>query len=192
MSRWEYDNRYFGDGWRYIWEHLLDGLDNPGRRVCVCRENRGPRVKAILLHGSRIVEVVYGQSVWWDAATHELRVEHCMKFAKRAEVVAGNKAIAVTADMQAWVQSHQALWEYLTAATWEDGSTRETSMVMIFAEDGFMKACLQDRANQRSLWVTGGSIDGLLATLESKLQNCDDSDWRASRGYQKANKPSRR
>jgi len=64
---------------------------------------------------------------------------------------------------------------------WDDGSSRIPSTILFFLEaSGEMKCCLNDRANNRSCFVTGVSIREIMGTLEFALKN-DSADWR-SRG----------
>lgn len=65
---------------------------------------------------------------------------------------------------------YPTIWEYLTIRMYESGEERKTSTLLAFVEDGVWKACLNDRDQQRSLWVTGGSHAGALAALEALLE----------------------
>lgn len=82
-----------------------------------------------------------------------------------------------------------ALVEYLTLAAWPDGSVRETATLLILGEDGMWKACINDRANERSGWLSGSTLAGLLASLEANLAE-DRMEWRKHRpgGKYKARK----
>lgn len=73
------------------------------------------------------------------------------------------------------------LYEYLSSATWEDASPRELSTLLFQLEDGLWKACLNDRACERSLWRTGQSMGDAIDALESALvaQTADWRRWRA-------------
>lgn len=77
------------------------------------------------------------------------------------------------------------LFEYLTARTFEDGSERETSTLLIFASEGVWKACLNDRAEQRALWASGASYADAIAALESLLDSGAET-WRAYKPYKKS------
>lgn len=72
-----------------------------------------------------------------------------------------------------------ALFEMLTATAWEDGSPRTTSSLLLFFEDGWFKACVNDRAAGRTGWATGRSADAALASLEASIAN-DSVEWRKS------------
>jgi hypothetical protein len=72
-----------------------------------------------------------------------------------------------------------AVMEYLFLDHWEDGASRETSTLLVFVEDGRVKACLNDRQEERSLWVSSTSFLGALAALEDALRS-GGADWRRS------------
>jgi hypothetical protein len=94
----------------------------------------------------------------------------------RSPVDANGKAAArmVTDN---WMSVHPALSEYLTLDRWEDGTERETATLLLFAEDGLWKACLHDRAEGRTAWVSSGTVTGLLERLEEGCAS-DDLEWR--------------
>lgn len=70
-----------------------------------------------------------------------------------------------------------ALLEYLVEDRWEDGSARERATLLLFVEDGWWKACLNDRASQRALWASASTLQGVLGTLEECLQQ-GTGEWR--------------
>lgn len=76
---------------------------------------------------------------------------------------------------------YPATWEYLTLAEYPEGGRRETATLMILVEDGLFKACLNDRANDRSAWVSGDSFDRVLTRLEAVLAT-DTAEWRRRQG----------
>jgi hypothetical protein len=74
------------------------------------------------------------------------------------------------------------LVEYLEETKWDDGSRRETSTLMLLIEDGWLKACLNDRANGCSLWVTGDALVAVLDALEGHLER-GDGEWRVRKPF---------
>lgn len=72
------------------------------------------------------------------------------------------------------------LWEYMTATTWDDGSARLPSSLLLFAQDGMLKGMLRDRDAGLCLWVAGSSISGLLGVLEAALLD-PQTEWRVDR-----------
>lgn len=67
--------------------------------------------------------------------------------------------------------------EYLTQATWDDGSARETSALSVFIEHGYVKVAVNDRACRRSLYVAAKTLQEALAAAEEQLKD-DAADWR--------------
>jgi hypothetical protein len=75
---------------------------------------------------------------------------------------------------------YPALVEELTLTEWAPDENRVTSTLLLFVEDGLWKACLHDRDSQKSCFVSGLSLSGLLASVEQGLRE-DDLDWRSKR-----------
>jgi hypothetical protein len=73
-----------------------------------------------------------------------------------------------------------ALWEYLTVTAWPDGTPRVPSSLTLFLADGLFKACLSDKEAERVCFVSGASLEALLASLEASLAQ-HKADWRPSR-----------
>lgn len=72
------------------------------------------------------------------------------------------------------------LWSHLTQAAWEDGEVRETSNLLVFAQDGMLKAMVRDKEEGLCLWMAGGSLTELLDGVEAAL--CDpQAEWRVDR-----------
>lgn len=72
------------------------------------------------------------------------------------------------------------LWAYLTDEEYSDGSPRERSTLTFFIEDGQPKACLSDRQEDRTLWVSASSLQDLIVRLEALLAT-GKAEWRDSR-----------
>lgn len=78
----------------------------------------------------------------------------------------------------AFAADYPTLHAHLTQTRWDDGSSRLPSTVLLFLEpSGEMKACLNDRANCRSCFITGETVEAILAAIEHALLN-DTADWR--------------
>jgi len=67
--------------------------------------------------------------------------------------------------------------EHLTCTQWTDGSPRITSTMTLFHEEGLWKACLNDRASDRTGWIASDTVQGLVEQLEQALAG-DRLDWR--------------
>lgn len=70
------------------------------------------------------------------------------------------------------------LVEYLTATTYPDGSARQASSVVIVADSGGWRGCVSDKDNERTLWRTSTTAEGLLLELEEALATDDPTAWR--------------
>ena len=73
-----------------------------------------------------------------------------------------------------------ALLEFLVAERYEDGTPRVTGTLLVFADEGRLKACLCDRDQQLVGFVTGTLLLGLLRDVETVLRD-DRVDWRLQR-----------
>lgn len=74
-------------------------------------------------------------------------------------------------------KNHPLLFEYLTTDTWDDGTVRERSTLLIFCEGQAFKLCLLDRALARKAFVTAQTLLDALRAVEKGLAN-GSLDWR--------------
>lgn len=74
------------------------------------------------------------------------------------------------------------LADHLTALTYdgEPPTPRQTSTLLLFAQDGTYRACLRDRQEARCLWVSVVDPNDLLTTLELALSD-PTAVWREDR-----------
>ena len=70
------------------------------------------------------------------------------------------------------------LVEYLTCDKWEDGTARQVSSITIFVDEGMLKASLNDKELQRSLFRTSNDLLSLFEALEAAVGQGDAADWR--------------
>lgn len=96
----------------------------------------------------------------------------------------GNGHTRLEPEESAFVGEFPALYEYLTATRHPTGAERVTSTVTVFAESGLLKAVVKDRDAAATLWASGSTWEGLLASLEDKLRD-PLSDWREDRNTRK-------
>lgn len=75
---------------------------------------------------------------------------------------------------------YPALWEYLSVSAFEGGEVRQTSTLLLFTEDGLVKACLKDRELERTAWMSASSLSGVLSLLNEALEG-DVAEWRVHR-----------
>jgi hypothetical protein len=82
------------------------------------------------------------------------------------------------------------LMEMLTSVSWPDGSRRVASTLLLFSDEGFIKACLNDRDQGLTAWSSGVSLTACLLALEQGLAN-DSLAWRPPAGSGKTRKGNR-
>lgn len=69
---------------------------------------------------------------------------------------------------------------FLADSKWEDGADREPGTILLVVQDGVAKAWVNDKAAQRSAWLSARSLTGLFDALEEALVS-DRLDWRGSK-----------
>jgi len=74
---------------------------------------------------------------------------------------------------------YPALSEYLTCPLYPDGTARQLSTLTVFREDGWWKACLNEKDQGLVLFVAEQGFGTLLEALELLLQE-DRPPWRKS------------
>jgi len=74
-------------------------------------------------------------------------------------------------------RKYPTLLGYMTQNTWQDGSLRETATILLFSDGNSLKACLNDRANNRSAFVVQIRFEEILEALEEGLAN-QTLDWK--------------
>lgn len=79
-----------------------------------------------------------------------------------------------------FASDYPILWSYLTQNKWQDGSPRQTSSLLLFADDGILKGMLRDRDAGLCLWVAGATVSGLFDALEAAVSD-SKADWRQDR-----------
>ena len=77
-------------------------------------------------------------------------------------------------------KQYPTLFEMITEQRWDSGEERRTSTLLIFLEDGLLKACVNDRALNCSLFLAGDSLAGLLSGVEAALRD-GTAVWRPHR-----------
>ena len=114
-------------GWRAIrWERGIIP-DNPYAVLIVWVDMNQP--------GCVGAVSCFGQLVWAYPIRHPIEVEsigmpwseYVMKWIKQQVARTGRKADALSAEGQAWVDSHEALWEYLTCEETDGGGPTDPS-----------------------------------------------------------------
>jgi len=98
---------------------------------------------------------------------------------RRSATPAGNCTGSYSAagdDAEHW----PVLVEFLNLQKFVDGSPRLTGTLLVFVQDGMLKAMLKDREEGLIGFKSYDSLDGLLDALENDLRD-DLVDWRKER-----------
>lgn len=69
--------------------------------------------------------------------------------------------------------------EYLASDRWPDGTARDQSSLIVLIDRAGVRCCLSDKANERTLWRTGPSLEEVLLALELAVTE-GPADWRSS------------
>ena len=73
------------------------------------------------------------------------------------------------------------LASWLGETSWDDNTSRETGTMLFFIQDGVLKVCLNDRALNRSVFLSAPSLMCLIDACEAGLE-CDNLEWRKKKG----------
>jgi len=122
----------------------------------------------------------------WQSLSPLERRSSLMSFLRRqsGDQSSANAQSSVDVDFQT---NYPALSEYLTSAAYPDGAVRQLATLTIFREDGWWKACLNEKDQGLVLFVAESRFGTLLEALELLLQE-DHPPWRKStvkRGFSK-------
>lgn len=83
----------------------------------------------------------------------------------------------------AFRQSYPTLFDFLSL-TGVAGAARKTGTLLIFFEDGRVKACLNDRDGGYYAFLSADAFAGLLEALDKALKD-GGLDWRQSKSYRR-------
>lgn len=112
----------------------------------------------------------------WPASS---RSDDVMALRKIVAAAAGPGAGALEiTDAGTW----PCLVEYLTVASYPDGSPRQVSSLIIVADRSTWRGCVADKDNDRTLWRSASTLEGLLLELEQALAADDPASWRQAGG----------
>lgn len=116
-----------------------------------------------------------GYAIW--LRTVEDEVEEMLQKPTNRKVA--GVAAELPKDVRA-AKEYPLLWDHLSQRKWDDGSPRQTSSVMLFEQDGVLKAMLRDKDAGLCLWVASKSLYGVLGALEAALSD-PEAEWRVDR-----------
>jgi hypothetical protein len=117
---------------------------------------------------------------YWDALSDEERARLLMALRRPSSPGRDSKVLNRPLD-PAFEQDFPTLNAYLADDTWEDGTARLRSTLILFAEDDVYKMCLTDKDSDMTLWVASKTVFGLLGSMEARL-NDPEAEWRKRKG----------
>jgi hypothetical protein len=79
-----------------------------------------------------------------------------------------------------WDSRFPSLVEFLAAATWPDGEARIRGSLVLFTDGQTWKACLSDKDQSCTAFISGEDPEAVLQAAETGLLE-DRLDWRADR-----------
>lgn len=87
---------------------------------------------------------------------------------------------AATSIEGSWNSMYPGLCLLLSAERFPDGKARETSTLLIFCADGYVKLCLNERHAGETAWSSGRSLEEALESMERGLQ-AGSLQWRKNK-----------
>jgi len=85
--------------------------------------------------------------------------------------------------------TYPALYEFLSVDCWPDGEPRDCGSLILFVEEGLLKVCLSDRAQDMVAFRSGCDLADCLSSIDSGLQD-GSLDWRQGKRGGKRGKGS--
>lgn len=82
---------------------------------------------------------------------------------------------------ESFARAYPTIADYLCSVRWEDGSPRVPSTLSVFVQDGSIKVSVNDKDQDRGLYVSAESLEEALALAERALQ-LDNPPWRSYSG----------
>ena len=135
---------------------------------------------ACLQHSFKVSQVRVFVEPWdvWQPLSPLHRRSLLVSFLRKHQADPSSSSAPPPTD-QDFAQTYPALSEYLTCAQYPDGTTRQLSTLTVFREDGWWKACLNEKDQGLVLFVAESRFGTLLEALELLLQE-DHPPWRKS------------
>lgn len=76
--------------------------------------------------------------------------------------------------------SYPTVAAYMAQDQWEDKTPRLTTTLLFFVDDGTLKLCVNDREGSRHAFLSGTTVEELLASLEEQLGD-ETIEWRVKK-----------
>jgi hypothetical protein len=112
----------------------------------------------------------------WPAGTGEGELMALRKIV--GQTGGGAAPVGTLADVATW----PCLVEYLTMTSYPDGAARQVASLIVVADSSSWRGCVSDKDNDRTLWRSSATLEGLLLELEQALAADDPASWRQAGG----------
>lgn len=120
----------------------------------------------------RLEDLSQVQSPDWMEGRNRMGLEQFLPGTQ--DGLAGN---GIVVDDVEFATLYPTVWMFMVSVTGPDGKSRKPSSLLVFLEGGSVKARLAERTMGLDLWATAPTVSGVLAALESRLQE-RPVDWR--------------
>lgn len=98
---------------------------------------------------------------------------------KKPVIRAGGTSESEKASVGGLFSCRPLTWAMLTDDLWDDGSQRDRATILILIDGGQVKLWLNDKALDRSCWVSGESVEDAFDSLEGALY-AGSAGWRTT------------
>lgn len=106
-----------------------------------------------------------------------------MPLRRRSGPSAPQSGKPISESFGSWAKSYLPLCEFLSASTYEDGTSRELGKVTFMVQDGLWKASLNDLDLGQYCFVSAESPDALLRCCCRAVEG-QGAEWRVSKPYE--------
>jgi hypothetical protein len=132
---------------------------------------------------NRVFGPINRDHAFFDAGDRERR-EAYMKRRESNGRATASKNLTQAAEDAYFGEKWPLLYRHLVDLRWDDGTNRTTSTIVLFCEEGFVKVCLNDRAEAAVCFMAALTMEDALNMLEEGLAS-NGLDWRKSNGKSK-------
>lgn len=115
----------------------------------------------------------------FDDIDQHAREAAMSRFVDQAKKRMATQDSAVAALDEEFARRYPAINEFITLRRCDDGTARTPATLLLLAEDGVFKVCLNDRQEAASTWASAPSVDEAMEALEGLLAT-GEAVWRAS------------
>lgn len=101
-------------------------------------------------------------------------------FLKKLDPAANGRTAGGSCHDPEFASTFPGLWEYLSSHTYDDGSPRVSSTLLVFVEDGLVKLCLNDRDQGMVSFLSAPTYAEALLEMDHRVVE-GKLEWRLSK-----------